>query len=150
MGDEVEKAEIPHFSACSQVGHVGRSLLQEATRVFREHGKLTEEILSALHFVYQGPLLSALELVDKGAVSHLVSPSGRAVYQVIGSSGTPYTCFSTSHYCSCPAFTFSVLHKEDHMMCKHHLAVKLSDITGKTKTVNVSDQHLAAMLSSLD
>ena len=31
----------------------------------------------------------------------------RLVFQVIGSSGTPYICFNSSHYCSCPAFTFT-------------------------------------------
>ncbi|XP_076473091.1 zinc finger SWIM domain-containing protein 7-like isoform X2 [Babylonia areolata] len=118
-------AGIREVAKQDQVKLVGDSLFQEADRTFKEHGKLTEEILSALHFVYQAPVLSALELVDKSAVSQLVSPSGRSVYQVIGSSGTPYTCLKTSHYCSCPAFTFSVLHKEDHMMCKHHLAVQI-------------------------
>lgn len=113
----------------------------------RKDFQRTREIL---HFIHQASFVSALELVDSGSVSHMLSPSGRSVYQVIGSSGTPYTCFSTSNYCSCPAFTFSVLHKENHIMCKHRLAVKISDITGKTKVVNISDQQLADMLSSIE
>ena len=37
----------------------------------------------SLHFVYHASLVSALELVDKAAVTHVVSPSGRNVYQVL-------------------------------------------------------------------
>ena len=37
----------------------------------------------SLHFVYHASLVSALELVDKAAVTHVVSPSGRSVYQVL-------------------------------------------------------------------
>ncbi|KAK7088542.1 zinc finger SWIM domain-containing protein 7-like [Littorina saxatilis] len=137
-------------SAKQQVADVGKSLLKEAAKIYQDQGRLTDEILSALHFVYHASLQSALELVDKAAVTQVVSASGRSVYQVIGSSGTPYTCFKTSHYCSCPAFTYSVLHKEDHMMCKHHLAVELSNMTGKTKTLNVTDQQLADMLAMIE
>jgi predicted nucleic acid-binding Zn finger protein len=34
--------------------------------------------------------------------------------------------------------------------CKHHLAVKMADITGKTKTMTLTDQQLADMLSSIE
>ena len=37
----------------------------------------------SLHFVYHASLVSALELVDKAAVTHVFSPSGRNVYQVL-------------------------------------------------------------------
>ena len=37
----------------------------------------------SLHFVYHASLVSALELVDKAAVTHVFSPSGRSVYQVL-------------------------------------------------------------------
>jgi hypothetical protein len=39
-------------------------------------------IFSRLHFVHHASFVSALELVDKGAVTQMLSPSGRSVYQV--------------------------------------------------------------------
>ncbi|XP_025088939.1 uncharacterized protein LOC112561024 isoform X4 [Pomacea canaliculata] len=69
--------------------------------------------------------------------------------EVVGASGVIYTCFESSTYCSCPAYRFSVLHKEDQLMCKHHLAMRLSNITRKTKVTNLTDQQMAQLLSSL-
>ncbi|XP_071179094.1 zinc finger SWIM domain-containing protein 7-like isoform X4 [Mytilus edulis] len=86
---------------------VGEELWKEVENAYTDSGKITDEILSALSFVYQSSLLPALDLVDHRNVSHMTSPSGRSIYQVIGSSGTPYTCFTTSFYCSCPAFRYS-------------------------------------------
>ncbi|XP_052103349.1 zinc finger SWIM domain-containing protein 7-like isoform X4 [Mytilus californianus] len=103
-----------------------------------------------LSFVYQSPLLPALDLVDHRNVSHMTSPSGRSVYQVIGSSGTPYTCFTTSLYCSCPAFRYSVLMKDDHLMCKHVLAIKLSEAMKLTKTLEVTDDEMATLLKTIE
>lgn len=43
--------------------------------------------------------------------------------QVLGSSGKTYTCLASCHYCSCPAFSFSVLRKSDSLLVRvlcHH------------------------------
>ncbi|XP_046579400.1 zinc finger SWIM domain-containing protein 7-like, partial [Haliotis rubra] len=132
------------------VSAVGQQLLGEVERVYAAHGRLTDEILSSLQFVFQGPLLPALDLVDRKAVSIVTSPSGRSLYQVIGSSGTPYTCFTSSTYCCCPSYRFSVLLKEDHMMCKHLLAILLSKRMGLIQTAGVTDQELSAMIVQMD
>ncbi|XP_052103347.1 zinc finger SWIM domain-containing protein 7-like isoform X2 [Mytilus californianus] len=129
---------------------VGEELWKEVENAYRDSGKITDEILSALSFVYQSPLLPALDLVDHRNVSHMTSPSGRSVYQVIGSSGTPYTCFTTSLYCSCPAFRYSVLMKDDHLMCKHVLAIKLSEAMKLTKTLEVTDDEMATLLKTIE
>ncbi|XP_021357252.1 zinc finger SWIM domain-containing protein 7-like isoform X1 [Mizuhopecten yessoensis] len=109
---------------------VTEQLLKEVEHSYKSTGRLTDEILSALQFVFQTTLLPALDLVDQRNVTRLSSPSGRIIYQVVGSSGTPYTCLATSIYCSCPAYRFSVLLKQDHIMrrgCGGQV-VKVSDI----------------------
>ncbi|XP_071093345.1 zinc finger SWIM domain-containing protein 7-like isoform X2 [Haliotis cracherodii] len=128
---------------------VGQQLLGEVERVYAAQGKLTDEILSSLQFVFQAPLLPALDLVDKKAVSFMTSPSGRSLYQVIGSSGTPYACYTSSIYCSCPSYRFSVLLKEDHMMCKHLLAILLSKRMDSIQTESVTDQELSSMITHM-
>uniref|UniRef100_A0A8C6XIH9 Uncharacterized protein n=1 Tax=Naja naja TaxID=35670 RepID=A0A8C6XIH9_NAJNA len=71
---------------------------------------------SRLRFVFGTSVVPALDLVDRQSVTRFVSPSGRTVYQVVGSSGKLYTCYASCHFCSCPAFAFSVLRKGDNLV----------------------------------
>ncbi|KAL4224230.1 Zinc finger SWIM domain-containing protein 7 [Mactra antiquata] len=125
-------------------------LFAELKTVYAETGKVTDEVLSALNNVLQTPLLPALDLVDSKNVTLLVCPAGRKLYQVVGSSSTPYTCFESNNYCSCPAYKFSVLKKEEHSMCKHVLAVKLSNALGVTKELQVSNEEITDLLLHLE
>uniref|UniRef100_A0A8C4W2W8 Zinc finger SWIM-type containing 7 n=1 Tax=Gopherus evgoodei TaxID=1825980 RepID=A0A8C4W2W8_9SAUR len=99
-----------------------------------------------LKFVFGSSAVAALDLVDQHSVTRIVSPSGRAVYQVLGSSGKLYTCYASCHFCTCPAFAFSVLRKNNSLMCKHILAMYLSQATGACQELSVSDQQLASIL----
>ncbi|XP_063152194.1 zinc finger SWIM domain-containing protein 7 [Candoia aspera] len=125
---------------------VAEELLQEIQRAFRETSQVSDDQLLALRFVFGAPVVPALDLVDRQSVTRLVSPSGRMVYQVAGSSGKLYTCYSSCHFCSCPAFAFSVLRKRDSLVCKHLLAVYLSRAVGACQEQNISNQQLTAML----
>ncbi|XP_050784996.1 zinc finger SWIM domain-containing protein 7 isoform X1 [Gopherus flavomarginatus] len=102
--------------------------------------------LAWLKFVFGSSAVAALDLVDQHSVTRIVSPSGRAVYQVLGSSGKLYTCYTSCHFCTCPAFAFSVLRKNNSLMCKHILAMYLSQATGACQELSVSDQQLASIL----
>ncbi|CAG5122662.1 unnamed protein product [Candidula unifasciata] len=158
------------------VDEVADQLLEQVKQAYTASGKLSDESLSLLNFIYQGPLLTALELVEKRSVTRVISPSGRELFQVIGASGTPYTCFPNLKYCSCPAFHFSdhssnvctnynqqitavmsthllfvsVLCRGDHLMCKHVLAMKLSEILGLTKILHVSNDEITNMIMSVE
>ncbi|XP_012945297.1 zinc finger SWIM domain-containing protein 7 [Aplysia californica] len=143
INSDATNAGAPLTDLCKQ-------LMSEVQRSYSEQQKLSDELLSSLHFVFQGPLSSALELVEKSSVTHIESPSGRALFQVIGTSGTPYTCFPNLRYCSCPAYNFSVLRKEDHLMCKHVLAIQLSEAMGRSKKQSVSDAEIGNMIKEID
>uniref|UniRef100_W5L3A8 Zinc finger, SWIM-type containing 7 n=1 Tax=Astyanax mexicanus TaxID=7994 RepID=W5L3A8_ASTMX len=58
----------------------------------------------------------ALDLVDQRSVTRVSSPSGRVAFQVLGGSGCLYTCYTSCHYCSCPAFSFSVLRRNESLV----------------------------------
>ncbi|XP_005870254.2 PREDICTED: zinc finger SWIM domain-containing protein 7 [Myotis brandtii] len=105
-----------------------------------------DEHLLLLKFVFGSSALQALDLVDRQSITLISSPSGRHVYQVLGSSGKTYTCLASCHYCSCPAFAFSVLRKSDSLLCKHLLAVYLSQIMGTCQQLSVSDKQLTDIL----
>ncbi|KAM9748960.1 zinc finger SWIM domain-containing protein 7 isoform 1-T1 [Dama dama] len=114
----------------------------------RDGGGVPDEHLLSLKFVFGSSAVQALDLVDRQSVTLISSPSGRRVYQVLGSSGRTYTCLASCHYCSCPAFAFSVLRKGDSLVCKHLLAVYLSQVTRTCQQLSVSDKQLTDILSA--
>ncbi|XP_064438792.1 zinc finger SWIM domain-containing protein 7 isoform X3 [Mirounga angustirostris] len=130
--------------------------------------RVPDEHLSSLKFIFGSSAIQALDLVDRQSITLISSPSGRRVYQVLGSSGKTYTCLASCHYCSCPAFAFSVLRKSDSLLvrtrealptpvrlanswplprgCKHLLAVYLSQVMRTCRQLKVSDKQLTDIL----
>lgn len=93
-------------------------LLKEVHQDFSASKCLSDHILKKLWTVFQLPLLGALDIIDRHGVLRISSPSGRVIYEVTGTSGTHYQCFSTGTYCSCPAFVFSILRRGEHIMVR--------------------------------
>uniref|UniRef100_A0A4W6EQ86 Zinc finger, SWIM-type containing 7 n=1 Tax=Lates calcarifer TaxID=8187 RepID=A0A4W6EQ86_LATCA len=102
---------------------------------------------SSLKFVFGPCALQALDLVDQHSVTCLSSPSGRKAFQVMGGSGRLYTCFLSCHYCPCPAFAYTVLRRNEGLLCKHILAAYLCQAMGVTQQESVSDQQMSMLLS---
>ncbi|XP_067328218.1 zinc finger SWIM domain-containing protein 7 [Anolis sagrei] len=125
---------------------VAEELLKEIESAFREKSHIPDDLLLALKFVFGASAVPALDLVDRQSVTRLASPSGRTVYQVSGSSGKLYTCYASCHFCSCPAFTFSVLRKGERLVCKHILAIYLSRALGTCQELTVPEQQLTKLL----
>ncbi|KAL0238379.1 hypothetical protein GEMRC1_012852 [Eukaryota sp. GEM-RC1] len=99
---------------------------------------LSQELLEILDVIFPGQLESALHLIDSSALSGLIaSESRRVVYLAKGKQ--PYTVMP--NYCSCPAFSFSVL-KDTSYMCKHQLALRIALALGKVKFEEVKDADL--------
>ena len=93
----------------------------------------------------------------KGRVVPRFLTQGLWPYQQNVASGNQnaYKPFSTEHVKNNLRIYSVVLHLSHWthfcaFQCKHHLAVKISNITGKTKILNVSDQQLADMLSAIE
>ncbi|NWT15348.1 ZSWM7 protein, partial [Vireo altiloquus] len=125
---------------------VAEELLREIKKAFRESSHGTDTFSSRLKFIFGPSAVPALDLVDQRSVTQLRSPSGRTLYQVLGSSGKLYTCYSSCHYCTCPAFGFSVLQKSESLLCKHILAVYLSQAMGACQELSVSEEQLTNIL----
>ncbi|XP_077996206.1 zinc finger SWIM domain-containing protein 7-like [Glandiceps talaboti] len=136
--------------ATVNISDIQSQLLLQVKKVCSSGGQISlpDDLLSALHFVFQGPFLPALDIIDHDGVSKVTCPSGRTVFQVVGSSGKLYTCFSSSNYCSCLSFTFSVLKRKDIAMCKHVLAVYLSSAMGKNEDTSITDQEMTQLITS--
>ncbi|XP_015223051.1 zinc finger SWIM domain-containing protein 7 isoform X1 [Lepisosteus oculatus] len=125
---------------------VAEEVLKDIRKAYQETSQIPDELLLVLKFVFGSSALYALDLVDHRAVTCVTSPSGRKVFQVVGSSGRLYTCYSSCHYCPCPSFTFSVLRRNNSLLCKHILAVYLCRAMGLCRDVTVTDQQMSAIL----
>ncbi|KAL3971362.1 zinc finger SWIM domain-containing protein 7 [Oreochromis aureus] len=126
---------------------VAEQLFRDIQKTYQETSQIPNDLLIALKFVFGSCALQALDLVDQHSVTCLTSPSGRKAFQVTGGSGRLYTCFLSCHYCPCPAFAYSVLRRNEGLVCKHILAVYLSRAMAATQQEIVSDQQMSLLLS---
>ncbi|XP_049332093.1 zinc finger SWIM domain-containing protein 7 [Astyanax mexicanus] len=126
---------------------VAEQLLKDVQRAYSEKSQIPDDLLIALRFAFGSCTLQALDLVDQRSVTRVSSPSGRVAFQVLGGSGCLYTCYTSCHYCSCPAFSFSVLRRNESLVCKHILAAYLCQAMGLCQQEQVPDQHMTLILS---
>uniref|UniRef100_A0A146P6D7 Zinc finger, SWIM-type containing 7 n=1 Tax=Fundulus heteroclitus TaxID=8078 RepID=A0A146P6D7_FUNHE len=126
---------------------VAEQLFRDIQRAYQESTQIPDDLLIALKFVFGSCALQALDLVDQRSVTCLSSPSGRQAFQVIGGSGRLYTCFLSCHYCPCPAFAYTVLRRNQGLLCKHILAVYLCQAMAVTQQESIPDQQMSAVLS---
>uniref|UniRef100_A0A3B5R9Y4 Zinc finger, SWIM-type containing 7 n=1 Tax=Xiphophorus maculatus TaxID=8083 RepID=A0A3B5R9Y4_XIPMA len=95
---------------------VAEQLFGDIQKNYEETTQIPDDLLIALKFVFGTCALQALDLVDQRSVTCLSSPSGRKAFQVTGGSGRLYTCFLSCHYCPCPAFTYTVLRRNQGLL----------------------------------
>ncbi|XP_008330603.1 zinc finger SWIM domain-containing protein 7 [Cynoglossus semilaevis] len=125
---------------------VAEQLLQDIQKTYRATSHIPDDLLLALKFVFGPCVLQALNLVDQRSVTCVSSPSGCQVFQVVSASGRLYTCIISCHYCPCPAFAHTVLRKNEGLLCKHILAVYLSEAMAVTQQESVTDQQMTMLL----
>ena len=139
----------------------GEALLTEVVQALMveglEEGEMSDNALLTLHSIFQQNLVLALDLVERGAVTKYITTNSsagaasavvaRQLHLVRGSTGNQYICFLSSNYCSCPSFVYNVLVKEDAMLCKHQLAVRLATATGKCGVVQVTGEEWAGLVA---
>ncbi|XP_061596076.1 zinc finger SWIM domain-containing protein 7 isoform X2 [Cololabis saira] len=126
---------------------VAEQLFRDIQKTYQETSQIPDDLILALKFAFGSCALQALDLVDQRSVTCLSSPSGRKAFQVVGGSGRLYTCFLSCHYCPCPAFAYSVLRRNQGLLCKHILAVYLCQAMAVSQQERVSDQQMSTLLS---
>ncbi|XP_062392180.1 zinc finger SWIM domain-containing protein 7 [Sardina pilchardus] len=126
---------------------VAEQLLKDIEKSYKDGAQLPDDLLIALRYVFGSCALQALDLVDQRSVTCVSSPSGRRVFRVMGGSGKLYTCFTSCHYCPCPAFSMLVLKRSTSLLCKHILAAYLCQAMGLCQHEQVSDQDMSRVLA---
>nr|AID60110.1 suppressor of SNI1 2 [Brassica napus]AID60153.1 ribosomal protein S14p/S29e/SSN2 fusion protein [Brassica napus] len=114
-------------------------------------GSVTEEQLSILHLLFGKNLEKATRIIDKRGVKKISGlPSGRSIFQVVGESQKreEYLCFP-GDYCGCYSFFYDVVSRGEQQCCKHQLAARMASSLGAYSEIEVSDEHLAVMLSKI-
>ena len=136
----------------SSVANVSDFVFKKAKTEKQSSGTVSDETLKALHFIHGPPFLSALDLIDRHGVNHVITSSGKNVYQVKSSAGyNHYVChLSPNATCSCPSFSYGAVAREDALFCKHLLAVKMSEVLGCTKQETMSDEMFKQLFESVD
>ncbi|KAL2095045.1 hypothetical protein ACEWY4_009764 [Coilia grayii] len=126
---------------------VAEQLLKDIEKSYKEASQLPDDLLIALQCIFGSCALQALDLLDHRSVTCVSSPSGRRVFRVLGGSGQLYTCFTSCHYCPCPAFSMAVLKRNSGLLCKHILAAYLCQAMGQSQQEQVSDQDMSRILA---
>uniref|UniRef100_A0AAR2L5T7 Zinc finger SWIM domain-containing protein 7 n=1 Tax=Pygocentrus nattereri TaxID=42514 RepID=A0AAR2L5T7_PYGNA len=108
---------------------VAEQLLKDVQKTYSEKSQIPDDLLIALRFVFGSCTLQALDLVDQRSVTCVSSSSGRKVFQVLGGSGRLYTCYTSCHYCPCPAFSFSVLRRNESLVVSSLFCLSVVSIT---------------------
>ena len=105
-----------------------------------------------LYAVFGPNLRSALELIDNGSITKVLSEKQKQViYQVKGSIGVTYLILPDSWRCSCTAWLQQTWIKGESFTCKHVLAVKLCEKTGSNfKESETTEELFAKMLMNMD
>ena len=101
-----------------------------------------------LSLLYGKTLAPALKIAsDPSSVTRLCSPSGRECFRVKSSNISEpfYHVFTSSHYCSCPAFLHEVCLKGESLACKHLLAVLILGM--EAGRIELSDIEMANHLA---
>eukprot|EP00035_Acanthoeca_spectabilis_P028491 m.470945 g.470945 ORF g.470945 m.470945 type:complete len:169 (+) comp30436_c0_seq1:203-709(+) len=124
------------------VGDVSDTVIQS----FAGAEEVTEDQLSQLAFLHgHTTLLSALDLVDRRAVTVYTSPSAPPVYTVLGSQSKEYLCLPSTNFCDCEAYRYKVL-KADQLMCKHVLAVRIAVAANMVTATQVDDSSVPELV----
>ncbi|KAF8972986.1 hypothetical protein BDZ97DRAFT_1988702, partial [Flammula alnicola] len=96
-----------------------------------------DDISSKLQAIFPERLvLAALDIIDHGNATHITvihytTPWGHSEYEVLGSTAKYAVLLDLRtakipYSCACPAFVYSVLMSNTHIMCKHILAAMIA------------------------
>lgn len=114
-------------------------ILHSIETYFEENKELSDSHLLELHSVYGDITEKALGLLENSVfVCYTTVNKLLKLYQVKGSSGALYVLYPNINFCECSAFKYQVCKSDPvYLTCKHILAAKLAEITGRFK-----EEHL--------
>lgn len=128
--------------------NLANQILDNSKIYFSENNELSDSHLIELHSVYGDILEKALVLLEESVfICYMTAHKAFKVYQVRGSSGTRYILYPDLNFCECSAYKYQICKSDPaYLTCKHVLAAKLAEITGKFKEETVSVSYLIEVM----
>ena len=123
--------------------------LQHVIDNIKKSKDVSESDLTSLLWLCTDDVVPALSICDAKCTTKNVAPSGREVYHVVGSRGNKYTCLKDEFFCNCKSFTNFVIIKGNKFICKHVLAVLISDALGECDVVLRREDVLVSFLKQI-
>lgn len=106
-------------------------------------------MLLILHSLFGAVFLRATELLDTSKFTIYQTQDGLRKLLKINSKSEEYSIFCDVNYCRCQAFKYQVLRSKSAFTCKHYIASKLVEVTGKYKNEILSDSQFIELLECL-
>lgn len=132
-----QEVALERFLFAQEMLHYSDELIDLIFQRLEAEGTLTKETTLRLYSIFDKTLLESLQLTEGKQVTKVQSDSGRTLYRVsnecISELEDPAaqqiinTCMINPRYCNCDRFLQDVILKNDMIMCRHVLAVKLSE-----------------------
>ncbi|KAI8373825.1 hypothetical protein BD560DRAFT_433937 [Blakeslea trispora] len=136
--------------------HSSKAIVNKVLRQITESKELSQEITLALHAVFRDTLFEALHISESKSVAKVRSDSGRVMFRVSDLCLRPehreeseeveedtHTCLLFPNYCSCEIFLKGVIIESNLVMCRHLLAVAISNALNMTENIQLNDQDFA-------
>lgn len=128
---------------------IASQLFKEIAEEWNTVGEISDSLIRDVITLFPSIIYPAFDIVDRRNVKKLISPSGRYLYQVASKSDQWYPCMLEANYCPCPSYQFSVVNKDEWIMCKHLLATNLAISLDYVLEISVPNQRITQLLSEL-
>lgn len=132
--------------------HYSDGFIDFIFRQLKEEGTLTKKTTLTLYSIFDKTLLESLQLTEGKQVTKVQSDSGRIIYRVSNecilqqddtSQKTINTCMTKPRYCNCDKFIQDIILKNEMIMCRHILAVELSECLNLVEIDGMKDKAFA-------
>ncbi|KAI6648826.1 Zinc finger SWIM domain-containing protein 7 [Oopsacas minuta] len=144
-----DMAKVGNTNRRVSLREIAIHLFQEVKEQWTTDGEISDGLMRDLLTVFPNSLFPALDLVDHKAVTRLKSTSGRCVYEVASVSEQSYSCLLEANFCPCSSFHYSVLSKDEAIMCKHLLAIHISVALDIVSHIGVTNRSLTESLDNM-
>ncbi|PHZ09573.1 uncharacterized protein RHIMIDRAFT_240692 [Rhizopus microsporus ATCC 52813] len=127
------------------------AILDNVIRQVKERQEFDQDSIHVLHSLFKEYLFESIHIAESKSVTKICCESGRYLFNVSDHclyskeeekdeySRDIFLCTIEPRYCSCKEFFDRVLCHKDLLMCRHLLAVIISDIFDMHQVVNIDN-----------
>lgn len=127
---------------------MSKDLLSNFFMMVKEKGIMDDEIIEFIDKIFENKSHKVLEVISKGIVKVVHSPSNREVWLAKGNKCEHLIYPKT--YCSCQDFYKNVVIKRKRPFCKHILAQVICEASGEYNMRESDDEDFKHLIMETD